>query len=547
MFRTVWSKTLRDDRLAIFSWGVGLGLALLLTMAFYGTTDPSARAAEAQYAQSFRFLGEPIAVQTLVGYTTWHTVGILPIMLGIWTVVAGARLARGEEERGSLDLLLATPHNRARVLLEKIAAFVTALAAITLLIAAGTIGGELGAGITVGVWGALLMSVNVALTALVFGMAALLISQLVSRRVVAAGWAGALLIIAYLLNGTGRIIEHGEWLQRLSPLYYHDLSKPLIPTYGANAGAMLTLVGLCVALGGVGVALFVGRDVGGVAFSLPRLGGRARQSQRDELEHARHGVSVRSIWLRALRAEVGVTSWWVIALAGVTIWLTLLARTTKDAVYEILHGTPGMAQILGEFDVRDDTGFIAAVVFLYLPVILALFAMMIAMAWPSDLGSGRAELGLSTPTPRWRMYLERFGAALVALLAAPLATGLAMVGAARFAGLTLDVAKIPAALLGLLALELITATAVYCFAGWLRPAVVVSVIGALIGVSYFAELLNPLMKLPEWVITLSIFHHFGAPLTQAPYWGDWLVMLLLAAVFLALGGWRFTRADVRGA
>lgn len=211
----------------------------------------------------------------------------------------------------------------------------------------------------------------------------------------------------------------------------------------------------------------------------------------------------------------------------------------------MLRGAPGIAQILGEFDVRNDTGFIAAMLFFYLPVMLALFAMMLAMAWPHDLEAGRGELWLSAPIPRWRVYLERFGAALVAMLLAPLTIGLTAILTARFAGLTLDVARVPAAMIGLLALELITAAAVYALAGWLRPTAVVALMGTLIGLSYLADLLNPLLKLPEWVITLSIFHHFGSPLTQPPYWIDWLVMLALAAVILGLGMLRFQRSDVR--
>lgn len=550
LFRTIWSKTLRDYRYAILGWGSTLGLFVLITMVYYSASDEGARAAEAEYANLFRFLGEPVAITTPAGYTTWHTVAILPVMLSIWTVLAGSWLVRGDEERGSLDLALVTPHSRVRVLLEKIAAFVTALALITLIVTIGTVLGELGSSTPVSVSGALLMSLNVTLAALVFGMLAMLLSQLFARRATAAGWAGALVIASYLLNGTGRILDHGEWLQRLTPLYYHDLSKPLIPGYGTNIGAMLLLAGLCVALGGAGVALFVIRDVGGTAFSLPHLRLMDlrlpwQHTANNALQRAREDVFVRSIGLRAMRAEMATVGWWLFTLLVTTVWITLLARTTKDAVYKILQGTPGMAQILAGFDVRSDNGFVAAVVFFYLPVLVALFAMMLAMTWPNDLERGRVELGLTTPLPRWRIYLERFGAAFAAMLLAPLVTGLTIFITALFAGLTLDTARLPAAMLGLLALELITAAAIYIVAGWLRSAAVAGIAGVLIGVSYFAELLNPLLKLPEWVITLSIFHHFGRPLTQTPFWGDWLVITIIAAIFLVLGAFRFTRSDVR--
>ena len=553
-FRTMWSKTLRDYRYAILGWGVTCALYVLITMVYYASSNEVARAAEAEYANLFRFIGDPVAITTPAGYTTWHTVGLLPVMLSIWTVLAGSWLVRGEEERGSLDLALATAHSRMRVLLEKIAAFVMALALITLILALGTVLGELGASMPVSVSGALLMSLNVALAALVFGMLAMLLSQLFARRVAAAGWAGAIVIASYLLNGTERMIDNGEWLQRLTPFYYHDLSKPIIPGYGANVGALALLAGVCVVLGGAGVALFARRDIGGTALTLPqlplaghmRLRLQWRRLADNALQHAREDMFVRTMGLRAMRAEMAIVGWWLLALGATTAWITLLARTTKDAVYKILQGTPGMSQILAGFDVRSDNGFVAAVVFFYVPVLVALFAMMLAMAWPNDLDRGRVEIGLSMSLPRWRIYLERFGAAFAALLLAPLVTGIAIFVTAQLAGLTLDTARLPAAMLGLLVLELISAAVVYLGAGWLRSPAVAGIVGVLIGVSYFAELLNPLLKLPEWVISLSIFHHFGRPLTQTPYWGDWLVMTVLAVIFLALGAMRFTQKDVRG-
>ena len=140
MFRTIWSKSLRDYRVAILSWGLGLGL-LMLTI--FASATPSIRELYVSLASSFRFLGDPFAVNTPEGYVTVRMLGaILPLLLSIWPILAGARLVRGEEERGTLDLVLATPHARVRIILQKVAALVIALLLIAVLVALGMVAGE---------------------------------------------------------------------------------------------------------------------------------------------------------------------------------------------------------------------------------------------------------------------------------------------------------------------------------------------------------------------------------------------------------------------
>ena len=41
-----------------------------------------------------------------------------------------------------------------------------------------------------------------------------------------------------------RVAANTEWISRLSPIYYYNLSKPLVPGYGGNAGAMVFLLAL---------------------------------------------------------------------------------------------------------------------------------------------------------------------------------------------------------------------------------------------------------------------------------------------------------------
>src|SRR5258707_15792060 len=110
---------------------------------------------------------------------------------------------------------------------------------------------------------ALLFGLNLVLICGVFGSIALLLSQFTQERGTAAGVTGGLLLVFIVLDMVHRVIPNTEWLSRLSPVYYYNLSKPLVPVYGVDPGGMLVLLALCLLLSGAATWLFARRDVGG--------------------------------------------------------------------------------------------------------------------------------------------------------------------------------------------------------------------------------------------------------------------------------------------
>jgi ABC-2 type transport system permease protein len=134
-FRSIYLKTLRDFRIAMLGWGVGMGILIYVVLATFPSLveTPQARASLVSLSGTFAWLAEPIAVDTSGGYATFK-IGFLILLIVIWPLLASSRLLRGEEERGSLDALLSLPRGRSRVALEKLAVVWTALLAMCLLI-----------------------------------------------------------------------------------------------------------------------------------------------------------------------------------------------------------------------------------------------------------------------------------------------------------------------------------------------------------------------------------------------------------------------------
>jgi len=542
MFRTILSKSLRDYRVPILGWGIGLALLMVVGLS---AATPALRDAYATIAQSLRFFGEPVAMQTPEGYATTRYLELfVPLLLTIWPILVGARMLRGEEERGTLDVLLATPQPRTRVILEKLFALVIALLLIALLIALGTIAGEARTDTQVNFGRALLTALNVSLLAFFFAMVSLLISQFTSSRGAAVGLASGLMILAVLLDGTGRTVS-GTWVQYLSPFYYYNLNRPLIPSFNdAPAGALL-LLSLSLLFAGISVVLFARRDSGRPAFAWQRNHANGKQQVERSLRKAERDVSVRAISLRALSAHGWSSFWWLLGIVAWCAFLVLLIPSAQEPMKKALAQSPGLNKLFSSSAIATNAGFLNALVFGYGGIVLVVvFAMALALTWAGDLENGRLELVLATPRSRVRMMLERFGAVLLMALLASVFTWLAIVVAAQIANLSIDQGHVIAASFSMLPLALIIIGLVYALAGRLRYSAVLGIVTAYIALAFLAEFLKALLNLPDWVLSLSIFHQYGSPVIDGMNWGAFLGMTGVAIVLLVIGLVQFRYADV---
>src|SRR5207237_9862156 len=101
---------------------------------------PAAKAGRVSIRAWYAWIAEPITIDTPGGYATWKY-GITILVVVIWPLLAGTGMLRGEEDRGSMDVLLSLPRGRLRVALEKLAAMWTALLAMGLVLGLLTFAG----------------------------------------------------------------------------------------------------------------------------------------------------------------------------------------------------------------------------------------------------------------------------------------------------------------------------------------------------------------------------------------------------------------------
>ncbi len=544
MLRSIFLKTLRDYRVAILGWGIGMGLVVISPMASVAAlvTTPQAREQLVSLAASFAWNADPIKVDTIGGYATFK-IGFFVFLIVIWPLLVGSRMLRGEEDRGSMDVLLSLPRPRLNVALEKLAAMWTALFPMGVLIGLLAFAGGAKFGADFGLGGGLLYGLNLALICAVFGSLALLISQFTQERGPAAGSTAGLLVFFIVLDMVHRVVPNSEWISRLSPIYYYNLSKPLIPSVGANLGGMAVELAVAAILGGAAIWLFVRRDVGGTV-PLPR---RLRLPERQASRVLPVGDwSLGSVYARSMGMIAMPTFWWTLGIAAFSAFMVYAVQLLETKMSALLSGSPAFTTLIKNLDGGNasvNAGLLSAMLF-FLPLFLMAFAVTQVNGWSADEQDGRLELVLATPQRRPAVLLGRFAALATATIVISVVTLLASAASAVAAGLNVDEGNLAAAVLSAIPLGLLIAAFGYLASGWLRTAADTGLLSFVLAAWFFISFIGPELKLPDATLRLSAFYYYGTPLLHGLQLTSVLGILVVAAVALGLGTLRFANKDI---
>jgi len=546
LFRNIYLKSLRDYRIAILGWGLGIGLLIYVVLSSFPSLveTPAARASLVSLGPSFAWIAEPLKIDTPGGYATFKY-GFTVLVMALWPILASSRMLRGEEERGSMDVLLSMPRGRGRVALEKMAAIWTALLLMGLLIGLLTYAGGMRVNADFSLGDALLSGLNLALICGVFGALALLISQFTQERGTAAGVTGGLLLFFIVLDMVHRVIPNTDWISHFSPIYYYNLNKPLVPGFGFNAGALVVLIALSIILSGAAIWLFVRRDIGGtvklpVWLRLPERAPRAEQALPV------NAWSLRSVYTRGLGMMVVPGIWWTLAIAGLAAWMVVIVKQTESQLATIAQSSPLLKDILtkvGGGDITTNATILSAL-FTFMPLLLMAFAVTQVNRWAADEEDGRLEMVLATPQPRLNVLLARFAALTTVLVIIGVVTLSATELAALAAGLKLDGGNVAVATLSMIPMGLLIAAIGFLFSGWLRTAIDTGLLSFLLVIWFFITFVGPELNWPEGVQKLSAFYYYGTPLLHGLSLENMLLVLAVAVVALALASVRFMLKDI---
>jgi ABC-2 type transport system permease protein len=266
VLRNVFLKTLRDVRRGFLGWSSGLVLLVALLIAVWPTVrdNPELNRLVEEYPdalKAFIGFGGQLDYTSPAGYLGSELFSFMaPLLLLIAGIGAAAGAVAGEEERGTLDLLLANPLSRRRLALEKLGAVVAELAALAAVLLAALWVGAKAAGMEISLGHLAAATASLLLLALSFAAVAFALGAGTGRRALAIGLTSAAAVLAYLVNSLAPLVAAFETLQPLSPFYHYAVSDPL--RHGLEASHVVVLLGIALAASVVAVAAFDRRDLG---------------------------------------------------------------------------------------------------------------------------------------------------------------------------------------------------------------------------------------------------------------------------------------------
>ncbi|MEO7664703.1 MAG: hypothetical protein ABIV26_06210 [Candidatus Limnocylindrales bacterium] len=442
-------------------------------------------------------LGEVIGIEKLGGFVSWRIFNIMPVMMGIWSIVALSGTLANELARGSLDVLAATPLVRRRLAVQKLLGYLAALVLALALLAIGTYASITAfaklPGDEVSMAAALGHVAWLGLMTLVPGAAAFVAAPFIGRGG-ALGVGAVVLFASYVVASYADTVPAFDAIRGLSYFEIGAGPRPLAGRWDWPAMAALAViaVGLLVA----GIEAFVRRDLlvpSGGRFRIPGL-----------------RVWVMGPFTRGLGERLPAALAWgaILGLYGIAIAASadqFVAQISKIPQILLM-----VKQIYPDADLISAAGLLQLAFFQQGIIVLGLAAAAFVGGWASDEGERRLEVILATPVSRLAWGLRSGFAVLAAVIITTLVMMLGIAAGLSIAGTDPVRPTLGAAVLGLYAMAL--AGVGVAVGGVVRPSLAAPVT-LILGLGFFIlDLLGAILKLPTAILDLSLTRHLGQPM-----------------------------------
>ena len=508
---------LRRDRVRLPAWAAGFALFVV----YLATALPQVAETEEELRGTTQLFGDPVG-RLLIGpgygfddptfaQFLANGYGLYFLLLAaLMSILLVSRHTRMEEQTGRAELVRANVVGRhAPLTATLVVAVVNNLAVGVVVVATMTgVGGYEAEG-------SLLFAVGIAAFGLAFAGVTALTVQLTEYSRGAAGMAGVVLGVAFVLRAGGDMAEQGGGaLSWASPLGWGQQTAPFVLDRWWPLALVVALAGVSA---GVGFVLAARRDLGASLVAVRP--GRARAAPY-----------LGSPWGLALRLQRASILGWAAALAvgglafgAYTEALITALEDLPDVFIDLFGGAEEMV-----------AGYLAYMA-VFMSYVVAAFAILAVQSLRAEETRGRAEPILATPVSRRTWLATNLGvtaAAVVVLMAViGAATG---IGAAIVTGDGHHIGDLLLAHLNHVPAVLVVLGVAALLFGVLPRAIAVTWV--IVGYGLVVGTFGPMLELPDAAYDLSPFEHAAQlPLEEfalAP-------LLVAAAVALATAviGW----------
>ncbi len=519
-------KAVRSGVLWGYVFGAYLATQALAYASSYKTVSQRAGIAKEFGANAgiSALVGPAHELQTVAGFTVWKCLAVLAVVGGVWGLLTGTRLLRGEEDAGRWELLLAGQTTRRAAAAQALAGLGCGVAALWVVTAVITVVVGRSSKVDFSVGGALFLAVAVVAAAAMFLAVGAFASQLAATRRQASAYAGAALGVSYALrmvadSGTGL-----DWLRWVSPLGWIEQLQPLTTPHPF---ALLPIAGLVGLLSLFTIRLAGERDLGG--STLPDRSG--------SVPHTRLCFGPSGLNIRLMRSTlVG----WGVGIAAYGLILGLVAKSGGSA----LSSSASMTRALSRLGAIGAYAYLG-VAFLMMAVILAIVAAGQISAARGEEAGGRLDHFLVRPVSRSSWLAGRLLIATIVLVVGGLLAGVCtwLGAASQHTGVSFA-SVLDAGLNVVPPAVCILGVGAFVLGVWPRASNVATY-GLLVW-SFLVELIGGVVGLNHWVLDASLFHQMAAAPAASPDWTTGGVLVAVGAVAAVLGGIAFAHRDLKG-
>jgi ABC-2 type transport system permease protein len=251
---TIFLHGLARFRGQVLGWGLALFLMGIIAVVRYDLVQENQvliRQLLAGSAGDFiRMFGDIDRLTTPGGFFSLAFFTYMPLVLGVFVVLAGSGLVVADEEAGTLDLVLAHPISRRALFLGRLLALALATLAILVLSWLGFLVAMTWSTLDAGRWALARPYVSLAAVLAFFGALSVLLSVTLPSRRSAAMTSGMVLLLSFFLTTLARLDKGLERVARFSPLAYYQSGEAIEGLNGSWLVGLLTAAACLAALAG---------------------------------------------------------------------------------------------------------------------------------------------------------------------------------------------------------------------------------------------------------------------------------------------------------
>lgn len=527
--RFVARRTLRGAIL----WALVFGIYVASKAIGFVDLYPTA-AARQKIAETF---GNNIGIELLIGkapqsastaaYVAWNTAILIVVIGSIWGLLVATKYFRGEEESGRSELLLSGQTTALRSTLNTLGGLWTSLIAIFLVSSLLFMAVGKHQGVDYSSHAAIYFALVTSLAIGVFLMIGALTSQLMPTRSKAAGLAGFILGLFFLVRGIGDITS-AHWLATITPLGWVEKAQPLAHT------KPIWLLSFIISI------FFL------LIFTLYFASKRDYQESiiSDNANTKPSYTFLKSPFTLAIRLTKWTNVGWLIAIFLTSVLYGLLVKSTSKIFNQSKSFDKALSHLAQSAKLSSTLAFLGMVFFIQIVLIMALAANSL-VAIRREEAQGYIDNFLAQPYSRLRWILGRLTIVVsVVILAGAITTLGVWLGVSRQGtGVTLHTLVL-ASINAIVPAIFVIGTAVLAF-GFFPRLTSIFAYSVLVW-SLLIELVGTGLNLNHWLLDTSLLHQVTLSPSVSPNWPVNLLVISVAVIFIIVGILRFNFRDIEG-